>query len=202
MKVLKYFVFWFVFQPSFAQEGEKSFRLGLGFGFGDEIREKDYSLANQFVKVHLQRHVKKIKGFDFSVVLEPEINFSRHQLLNLYFVEPHESNYEALRNEFGKYKTMHQYVLNVGIKVEKAISKSFNIYLLGSVGSMLTDTETERLTKGFAFSDVIALGFSLISDGIHFDLRPSLRHVSNGGLQPSNAGLNSKNLEVVLTLPL
>ena len=67
---------------------------------------------------------------------------------------------------------------------------------------MITDTETERLSKGFAFSDVIALGFSLKVDKVIFDIRPSLRHVSNAGLQSSNAGFNTKNIEFGLSLIL
>ena len=67
---------------------------------------------------------------------------------------------------------------------------------------MITDTETERLSKGFAFSDVLALGFSLKVDKVIFDVRPSLRHVSNAQLQSSNAGFNTSNIEFGISFSL
>jgi hypothetical protein len=73
---------------------------------------------------------------------------------------------------------------------------------LGSVGPLITDTETERLSKGFAFSDVLAVGLSTKIGTVTFDIRPSLRHVSNAGLNESNAGYNTKNIEFGVSFPL
>jgi len=61
---------------------------------------------------------------------------------------------------------------------------------------MSTDTQTERMTNGFAFADVFALGVSAQVNQFRFDLRPSLRHVSNAGLNSENAGYNTKNIEI------
>lgn len=60
---------------------------------------------------------------------------------------------------------------------------------------MIIDSETECLSKGFAFSDVLVIGFSLKIDKITFDLRPNICHVSNGGLQSPNLGFNAVNIE-------
>ena len=92
--------------------------------------------------------------------------------------------------------------MGIGLCVRKPISKIASIYILASVGPMITDTETERLSKGFAFSDVLALGLSLKVDKVMFDIRPSLRHVSNAQLQSSNAGFNTKNIEFGMSLTL
>jgi hypothetical protein len=67
---------------------------------------------------------------------------------------------------------------------------------------MFIDTETERLSKGFAFSDVLALGVTFKIDKIVLDIRPSLRHISNAGLQGSNAGFNTSNVEFGVSFPL
>jgi hypothetical protein len=135
-------------------------------------------------------------------VLQPELNFATHQLLNLYFVTPEESNYIEKREKFTKLKDIKEYTLGIGLCVRKPVSKIASIYILASIGPMITDTETERLSKGFAFSDVLALGFSLKVDKVLFDVRPSLRHVSNAQLQSSNAGFNTKNIEFGLSLIL
>ena len=67
---------------------------------------------------------------------------------------------------------------------------------------MISDTETERLSKGFAFSDVLAVGLSYNLRKIRFDITPSVRHVSNAGLQSSNAGFNTKNIDFGLVYNL
>jgi hypothetical protein len=86
--------------------------------------------------------------------------------------------------------------------VRKPISKTLSIYALGSVRPLITDTETERLSKGFAFSDVFAVGITYHAKRFSLDVRPSLRHLSNAGLQNSNAGFNTKNIEFGFTVPL
>jgi hypothetical protein len=73
---------------------------------------------------------------------------------------------------------------------------------LGSIGPLITDTETERMSKGFAFADVLAVGFSINIESFQLDIRPSLRHVSNAGLGSSNAGYNTKNIEFGISYQL
>jgi len=116
-------------------------------------------------------------------------------LLNFYFVKPETPNYEAKRDAFMQLKTINEGVLYLGMMVQKKISKRSAIYVLGSISPMLTDTETERLSKGFAFCDILALGYTLELKHFIIDVRPSYRHVSNAGLKQSNAGFNIKNIE-------
>ncbi|WP_415793652.1 acyloxyacyl hydrolase [Flavobacterium saliperosum] len=176
--------------------------MGIAYGVGNELKNKNYTYTNSFYKIHLGYVFKTATHFRYEMVVQPEVNFGKHQLLNRYFVQPHEPDYEALRERFTKRKTVQDYILNIGIVVRTPIAKSFDIYLLGSIGPMITDTETERLSKGFAFSDVIALGISLKAATLTFDFRPSLRHVSNAGFQGSNAGFNTMNVEFQMTVVL
>ena len=67
---------------------------------------------------------------------------------------------------------------------------------------MFTDTETERLSKGFSFSDVLGLGISYQTKHVTLDFRPNLRHNSNAGLQSSNAGFNTMNYDFGFVFPL
>lgn len=186
----------------YSQPQKRPFVLGFVYGLGNELKDKDYTFTNNFYKIHLGYTFKTDTHFRYEVAVQPEVNFGKHQLLNQYFVEPHEPDYEALRERYTKRKTIHDYILNIGIVVRKPLTKSLDIYLLGSIGPMITDTETERLSKGFAFSDVIALGVSLQIDALSFELRPSLRHVSNAGFQGSNAGFNTKNVELQISYAL
>lgn len=187
---------------TFSQQSKHPIAVGLNYGFGSEIKNRNYTYTNHFYKLQFYYTLSKSKNFVYQILLQPEINFATHQLINLYFVKPDDPDYLAKREKYTKLKDINEYVLGVGFLIRKPISKSFSIYALASIGPMITDTETERLTKGFAFSDVLSLGISFKTKQLVFDIRPSLRHNSNAGLQISNAGFNTKNIEFGIAIPL
>jgi hypothetical protein len=200
----KFFVLILIFSSAtfYSQNAKGETSIGFHYGFGNEIKNKNYSYTNSYYKIQVCYELKETKNFKYELVVQPEINFATHQLLNLYFVTPEEPNYIEKREKYTKLKDIKEYALGIGFCVRKPISKIASVYVLASIGPMITDTETERLSKGFAFSDVLALGFSLKVDKVLFDVRPSLRHVSNAQLQSSNAGFNTKNIEFGLSLIL
>lgn len=179
-----------------AQDKKDNFALGFNYGFGSEFNNKDYTFTNHFYKIQLYYRVKETKHFQYEILIQPEVNFATHQLLNFYFVKPETPDYINKREEYTKLKDIHEYVLNLGFLVRKPIGKVFSVYALGSIGPMITDTETERMSDGFAFADVFAVGVSAKINRLAFDLRPSVRHVSNAGLGSENAGYNTKNIEI------
>ncbi len=185
-----------------AQQKSSDFRIGMSYGFGSEFNNTDYTFTNHFYKAQLYYRLKKTRNFEYDILVQPEINFGKHQLLNLYFVKPETPNFEEKRVEYMQLKNVHEYVLNLGFMVRKPIGKIFSCYVLGSIGPMITDTETERMSKGFAFADVLAVGFTAAYDQFQLDIRPSLRHVSNAGLGSSNAGYNTKNVEFGISYQL
>lgn len=179
-----------------AQDKKDNFALGFNYGFGSEFNNKDYTFTNHFYKIQLYYRLKETKHFQYEILIQPEVNFATHQLLNFYFVKPETPDYINKREEYTKLKDIHEYVLNLGFLVRKPIGKVFSVYALGSIGPMITDTETERMSDGFAFADVLAVGVSAKINRLEFDLRPSVRHVSNAGLGSENAGYNTKNIEI------
>jgi hypothetical protein len=185
-----------------AQQKNSDYRLGFGYGFGSEFNNTDYTFVNHFYKFQLYYKIKETKNFQYEILVQPEINFGKHQLLNLYFVKPETPDFEQKRIEYLKLKNVHEYVLDIGFVVRKPICSMFSVYALGSIGPMISDTETERMSKGFAFADVLAFGCTVDYDRFQFDIRPSLRHVSNAGLGSSNAGYNTKNIELGISYQL
>jgi hypothetical protein len=179
----------------YAQDKTSKIELGFNYGFGSELKNDDYTYSNSYYKLHLYYTLKKTKRFKYEILLQPELNFATHQLLNPNFVQPDDPNYIEKRERYTKLKDIKEYVLNVGFLMRKQIFKKASVYVLGSVGPMIIDTETERLSKGFAFSNVVALGITFKINKITFDIRPSFRHVSNAGLQGSNSGYNTKNID-------
>ena len=199
----KLLVFVIIFSiNAFSQQSKHPIDVGFNYGFGSEIKNKDYTYTNHYYKLQFNYTLSKTRNFEYQILLQPEVNFATHQLKNLYFVTPDEPDYLAKREKYTKLKDINEYVLGVGFLIRKPISKSLSFYVLGSVGPMITDTETERLTKGFAFSDVLSFGISFKTQKLIFDIRPSLRHNSNAGLQSSNAGFNTKNIEFGVSFPL
>lgn len=180
---------------AFAQHKKDAFLLSFNYGFGSEFNNTDYTFTNQYYKVGLNYCIKNGKHFKYEVLVQPEINFAQHQLLNFYFVKPEDPEYLIKRAKYTKLKDVREYVLNLGFLVRKPIGENFSVYILGSVGPMINDTETERISKGFAFADVLAIGFSARLKDFQFDLRPNIRHVSNAGLNSENAGYNTRNIE-------
>ncbi|MDR6969170.1 hypothetical protein J2X31_003197 [Flavobacterium arsenatis] len=196
------FIFTLLCSFLFSQEKEQNLALGFSYGIGDEVKNTNYTYTNRYLKGQFYYSFLTVKNFKLELLLQPEINFAKHQLLNLYFVTPEEPDFEAKREAYTKLKDIREYVLNVGLVIRKPITDTFSIYALLSIGPMITDTETERLSKGFAFSDVLGIGFSLKTKKVTFDVRPNFRHTSNAGLQNSNAGFNTYNIEAGIIFPL
>lgn len=195
-KLLLVIMFLLVVLKAVGQDKKNDLAIGFNYGFGSEFSNRNYSFTNHFYKIELYYRIKESKNFQYEIVVQPEVNFATHQLLNFYFVKPETPNYIEKRDEYTKLKDIHEYVLNIGFLVRKPIGKVLSIYALGSVGPMITDTETERMSNGFAFADVLAIGFSAKMNQFRFDVRPSVRHVSNAGLNSENAGYNTKNIEI------
>lgn len=179
----------------YAQNGPIRFNFGVAYGLGSEFKNKNYTYTNQHLKFQVYYKIKDTKNFKYEFVLQPELNLAKHQLLNLYFVKPDEPDYLTKREKYTKLKNIKEYILNVGFLVRKPIFKSASIYVLGSIGPMITDTKTERLSKGFAFADVLAIGFTFKVNSVTFDIRPNIRHISNAGLQKTNSGYNTQNID-------
>jgi len=178
-----------------AQEEQNRFAVGLNAGFGNEFKNRNYTFENHFYKLQVQYKLKKTKHFQYELLIQPEVNFAKHQLLNFYFVKPETPDYVEKRAAYTKLKDIHEYVLNLGFVVRKPITEVISVYALASIGPLITDTETERMSEGFAFADVFALGLSFKVYKLQLDIRPSIRHVSNAGLGTDNAGYNTRNIE-------
>lgn len=197
MKKKLYFALVFIFISSafYGQINKHNLSVGFYYGFGKEFKNRDYTFNNQYYKVELSYLIKETKTFKYELVIQPELNLAKHQLINPYFITPADPDYIEKRERFSKINNINQYVLNLGLILRKPISRSLSLFVLGSFGPMISASETERLSKGFAISNVLALGVSCKLKRFEFDIRPNIRHVSNAGLSSPNIGFNTKNME-------
>jgi len=185
---------------SFSQEKNRSFRTGVMYTIGTQqaipFNSKDYTYDVRGYKAVINRQLWQKGIFSYELQFEPGIYKASHQLLNEYFVQPdYGPDYMELREIYTQEKRIMEYVINVGFQVRANITDSFSMFIIGSIGPMISDTETERLADGFAFSDILAFGAAYRTGRMMFEVRPGVRHVSNADLQFPNCGHNSTNID-------
>lgn len=202
MRFLLSFALLFNFLISFSQDTipqKKILRVGFVYGFASQntyIRQdSDYTYENNVFKISTHFNLYKNKNHGWELLIEPSYYKSKHQMINYWSISHTVVNGDELRANFMKLKSMNEYVLNLGVVYRYFLNQNLSLYALGNVGPMYIDTDTERLKKGFAFSDIFALGANYKINKISFDFRTMIRHVSNANLQKPNYGLNSVGFE-------
>ena len=121
----KFFVLILIFSLAnfYGQNAKKETSIGFHYGFGNEIKNSNYTYTNNYYKVQVSYLIKETNHFKYELVLQPELNFATHQLLNFYFVTPEETNYIEKREKYTKLKDIKEYALGIGLCVRKPISK-------------------------------------------------------------------------------
>ncbi len=195
-------VFFFCFITTKAQEKKwyTPSKIGFLYSYGKQggtfTNDKDYNYNTNSLKLQFYYPLKSGK-FDLELVFEPTIGFASHQLLNEFFIRPTEPEFLALRKEFTKKKNLTEYILSTNLLLRRKIYKSHSIYVLIGFGPMYISKRTERLAKGFAFSENISIGISTnIYKNVFFDIRGGYRHLSNAELQQPNSGINIATIEI------
>ena len=183
-----------------AQIKKENLKLGFTYGTGSQnkypFNASDYTHEVSFYKIQINYRIKDKQKWAFEVNLEPSYNIAEHQLLNRFYVKPSDAdNYKELNELYMQKRTINEYVLNVGFIARYKIYNGISSYAIGSVGPMISDKETERLAKGFAFSDIFGLGLSYEFGKMLFDFRYSVRHTSNLEIKQPNGGHNTTNTE-------
>jgi hypothetical protein len=191
---------------SIAQDDTKALRLGLNMGYSRQdvfpYDNLNYSHTSRFVKLQIGKQVWKKNRQSLEVLVEPSIYFVQHQLLNLFFIKPSTPDFESRRELFLQERSYQEYALNIGLQYAYHLEKEWIVYGLLSVGPMTATKETERQNKGFSFSDIIGLGTRFKIHRLNYDLRFTLRHVSNANLRSPNNGLNSAGVEIGMSYNL
>lgn len=199
MKAKMFTLVFLLFSMAFyAQEKRRDFSVGVFYGFGRNVNKEDYFYNSHCFKLRISGVIKESKHFRYELFIQPQLNFVKHKLLNLNYVSEDLPDYIQKREEFGNLKSITDYVFNVGFVIKKSISERYDVFVLVSTGPMITDTETERLSKGFAFSSVLSMGIAINYSHFSFEFGPNYNHISNAGLQETNSGYSVLNFELGL----
>jgi len=181
-------------------------KIGFSYSYGNQekpfLHDEDYSYNTRLFKIQFFYPLKSGK-FNLDIVFEPTLGFAEHQLLNEHFVKPVEPNYMAMREEFTTKKKLTEYILNTNLLVGYKLNRSNSMYALIGISPIYLSKRTERLPKGFAFTEVIGLGItSKIYKKVYIDMKGYYRHISNAELNQPNSGINTALLEVGFNVEL
>lgn len=195
MKLLLWCLLFLIFIVSRAQEVNKDKSLRLGFNYGKSTQNifpfnnPNYAYRNDSFSFQFNYLLSQKKKFRYELNIEPTLYLAEYQLLNKFFRNP--NNDPNNQSDLLENTNFYELALNIGFIVRYKLSKNISTYTLGSLGPMYSGLDTERLKKGFAFSDIFSLGFSYQISKIVFDIRLAIRHNSNADLARPNGGHNS-----------
>ena len=195
----------FIVMTSFSQERNKSilkpYKLGFLYNFSSNenfiFDDVDYTYITNTYKAQVFYKLGKWKNINLELIVQPQVQFLKHQLINEQFITPDQENYLEKRTEFTKAKMMNLYGLEFGFGAKKEITEKLNLQGTISLGLSFIDTRTERLTKGFTFIENFSLGFSYkIVKNSYIYIGTNFGHVSNLNFQKPNDGYNVLGIEI------
>lgn len=201
---IKYLILFSLFFCFFAHSQDsipkfKWLRTGIILGYGNHNRiikqEHDYAYESSIVKFSNHFNWSRKRKHSWEILVEPSYYRSKHQMLNYWFISHTVENGDELRAKFMQPKTINEYVLNIGAVYRRYLTLHSSLYATLNTGPMYIDTDTERLKKGFAFSDVFSIGYNYKMKNISFDIKGMYRHASNANIQKPNFGLNAYGFE-------
>lgn len=210
-KILFLFFSFFVYF-TFSQEKNKS-KLSpfkIGFLYNNATNENflnddpDYTYITNTYKVQAFYELTNWKGLDIELIVQPQVQLLKHQLLNKWYITPDQDNVEEKIAEFTKPKSLNLYGVEFGFAAKKKVFKKLDLQGTISLGFNYIDTRTERLAKGFTFIENFSLGFSYnFAKKSYLYLGSNIfGHVSNLNFQKPNDGYNILGLEIGLSFEL
>lgn len=188
---------------SFSQEKSvlKPSKVGFLYNYATNenfiFNDVDYTLAINTYKFQAFYNLGNWKGLHFEMIVQPQVQFLKHQLINEQFITPDQDNYLDKRAEFTRKKSMNLYALEFNFVTEKKITKQLAFRGGISLGFANIDTRSERLAKGFTFIENFTFGFSYKlykKSALH--IGTNFGHISNLNFQKPNDGYNVVGLEI------
>jgi len=197
-------LFLFVSLTAGAQGQNRKIRTGFDFGYGNQrafpFHDPVYYRKTDGYKIQVYYPIS-VKRWSWELLFEPSYYYARQKLRIPEYITETEygADYLELRSIYSQMRTINEYALNIGIVGRYNFNSLFSLFLLISTGPFYGDQQTERLAKGFAFSDVVAIGAGYNLGRFRIEARAGLRHVSNLNIHHPNKGHNTSTLDVGLT---
>jgi hypothetical protein len=167
------------------------------------FNDKDFTYVTNTYKLQAFYNIGCWKSLRFELLVQPQYQVLKHQLINEQFVLPSEENYQEKRTEFTSPKTMHLYAFELGFVIRKTLIKKVDFLVTVGLGLAAIDSRTERLAKGFTFIENGSLGVSYaIAKRTFLYLGSNVGHVSNLNFKTPNAGFSILGFEAGISYVL
>lgn len=186
---------------------QKQVRIGFDLGLGTQqvfpFNDPVYFRNTTGFKMQIYYPFRTAR-FSYELLIEPSFYLARQQLLDKDYVTEldYGPDYLALREIYSQMRTINEYALNLGFVTRYNFNSSFSSFFLISVGPFYGNKGTERLAKGFAFSDILAIGAGYTTGRLRIEFRTGVRHVSNLNIQYPNKGHNTSTIDLGITYSL
>ena len=142
--------------------------------------------------LNFYKSIRKKGQWEMGIRFQPIFYQAKHQLINRwYMLDERDQNYAAKIPIYLQEKIIKEYALNIAFLPKYHLRSKLAIFGIINVGPMYSDTETERLAKGIAFSDILGLGLEYTIQDFQIMLYTGIRHVSNANLRFPNNGHNA-----------
>lgn len=197
---------------SFSQDKKSSklkpYKIGFLYNYGTNENfindDPDYTYSTRTYKNQAFYKLGNWKKLHFELIIQPQIQFLKHQLINEWYVTPDQENFQDKIIEFTQSKNIHLYALEFGFAAKKEIFKNIDFQGTISLGFSYIDKRTERLAEGFTFIENFSLGFSynILKNSYLYIGSNFFGHVSNLNFQKPNDGYNILGLEIGISYKL
>jgi len=204
-KLLISLIFVCVISSSYGQKSKKGLfsptKFGIQFIQGNEnsflFNDPDYFYRSNTLKGQFYYPFTKWKSMAISLILQPQLQFIQHQLYNEHFVKPTEDDYLEKRKRYTQLKNLSIFAVALGLEAKKQVFKSTSIFFQIGLGLGYVDMTTERLAKGFTFTQNGNLGLDIkVTPTASIQIFGGIGHVSNANIQLPNSGYNMFNTGV------
>lgn len=180
----------------------KPYKIGFLYNYASNENfindDPDYDYTTNTYKLQAFYNLTNWKGVDIELIVQPQIQFLKHQLLNKWYVTPDQDNVEEKITVFTQLKSMNLYGVEFGFAFKKQLLKKLDVQGTISLGFNYIDTRTERLAKGFTFNENFSLGLSyqILPKSYLYIGSNIFGHVSNLDFLEPNDGYNIFGIEI------
>ncbi len=209
MQINLLFVLCFIFSNLTAQHIKKPKYWGIHFGYSTQQTEpfhsNDYDLEQGHVLGQLRLKNYTFKKAKIQFLAEGGYYYAQHQLINKWFTstELFKDFPEDFHQEMLQKKPIHKLVFHAAVEIAQYLNPKTQVFGYAAIGPMWTSQQTERLAKGFAFSDNIGVGVKFkISRKIWLSNMVIIRHESNANLKFPNSGHNTLGVRLGIVFNL
>ena len=200
-KIIFFFIIFSITFCAFSQNSFKPKKVGFLYNFANEnnflFDDEDYFYTTRTYKGQLFYDLYNFEKVGFLLIVQPQFQSIKHQLLNEQFVTPYQENFEAKRAKYTNLKTLNLYSLEFGLSTKIKLLKRISFDTTIGLGFSYIDETTERLAEGFTFIENLSVGFTCkTSLKTQVYLGANIGHVSNFDFQQPNSGYNIAGFEI------